>query len=241
MAGITGRLYQQFALTIAVSVLISAFNALTLSPALAAMLLRPRASRAGLLGRLGRGFNRVFERVTNGYVHTNARLVRKLAIPLVLLVGVGAALGGDRAQAALGLRARRGQRLRASSACSSPTRRRCSARRPCSRRSRRSSAAPRASAPTTPIAGFSFFTGSAASYVGTGFIGFKPWKRARAAGSHGQGDRRASSTRQFAQHPRGARLRAGAARDPRHQRGGRLQHVPAGPQRRHRRVPGRRT
>src|SRR5207342_2293571 len=52
--GITGRLYQQFAVTIAISVLISAFNALTLSPALAAMLLRPRSEPKGPLGRLGR-------------------------------------------------------------------------------------------------------------------------------------------------------------------------------------------
>ncbi len=55
MAGITGRLYQQFALTIAVSVLISAFNALTLSPALAALLLRPRKPAAGALRPARRG------------------------------------------------------------------------------------------------------------------------------------------------------------------------------------------
>src|SRR6202030_342206 len=66
--GITGRLYQQFAITIAVSVLISAFNALTLSPALAALLLRPREKRGGLLRRLFDWFNRTFERATNVYV-----------------------------------------------------------------------------------------------------------------------------------------------------------------------------
>src|SRR5881409_4286992 len=58
--GITGRLYQQFALTIAISVLLSAFNALTLSPALAALLLRPRQSSRGLLQRFFDWFNRVF-------------------------------------------------------------------------------------------------------------------------------------------------------------------------------------
>ena len=47
LPGITGRLYQQFALTIAVSVILSAFNALTLSPALAALLLRPKRQPAG--------------------------------------------------------------------------------------------------------------------------------------------------------------------------------------------------
>ncbi|MGH7284543.1 MAG: efflux RND transporter permease subunit, partial [Polyangiaceae bacterium] len=68
MSGITGRLYQQFALTIAVSVLISAFNALTLSPALSAMLLKPRRERKGLLAKFFGGFNRVFGVATNGYV-----------------------------------------------------------------------------------------------------------------------------------------------------------------------------
>jgi HAE1 family hydrophobic/amphiphilic exporter-1 len=96
MGGITGRLYQQFALTIAVSVLLSAFNALTLSPALAAMLLRPRGQPRGVLGRLGRGFNRLFGRATHGYVSVNARLVRKLIIPLALLLvvaGISVAIG----------------------------------------------------------------------------------------------------------------------------------------------------
>ena len=57
--GITGRLYQQFAVTIAVSVIISAFNALTLSPALAALLLRPKKEARGPLGAFFRWFNRV--------------------------------------------------------------------------------------------------------------------------------------------------------------------------------------
>ena len=90
MAGVTGRLYQQFALTIACSVLISAFNALTLSPALAALLLRPKPKRRSLLGRLGDGFNRWFGRATHGYVGINRVLVRKLVIPLGLLLGVSA-------------------------------------------------------------------------------------------------------------------------------------------------------
>jgi HAE1 family hydrophobic/amphiphilic exporter-1 len=68
--GITGRLYQQFAVTIAISVLLSAFNALTLSPALCALLLKPkdRNAKPGLLGRIFNGFNRVFTKATNGYV-----------------------------------------------------------------------------------------------------------------------------------------------------------------------------
>ncbi len=91
--GITGRLYQQFAITIAVSVLISAFNALTLSPALAALLLRPRDKRGGLLRKFFDWFNRTFERATNGYVSICGMLIRKTAVTLIALVlfGVGAA------------------------------------------------------------------------------------------------------------------------------------------------------
>ena len=58
--GITGRLYQQFAVTIAISVLLSAFNALSLSPALSALLLKPRGRRRGPLGSFFRWFNRLF-------------------------------------------------------------------------------------------------------------------------------------------------------------------------------------
>ncbi len=78
--GITGRLYQQFAVTIAVSVVISAFNALTLSPALAAMLLRPRKQSRGPLGLFFKGFNWGFGKVTDGYVHVCHFLVRRLII-----------------------------------------------------------------------------------------------------------------------------------------------------------------
>jgi HAE1 family hydrophobic/amphiphilic exporter-1 len=91
--GITGRLYQQFAFTIAISVLISAFNALTLSPALAALLLRPKKVSRGLLRRFFDQFNRLFERATNGYVRICASLIRKSALALVMLVAFGVAAG----------------------------------------------------------------------------------------------------------------------------------------------------
>src|ERR1700719_2534932 len=84
--GITGRLYQQFAVTIAISVLLSAFNALTLSPALAALLLRPREKRGGFLQDFFDWFNRLFERTTNGYVKICGSLIRKSAIALIVLV-----------------------------------------------------------------------------------------------------------------------------------------------------------
>jgi hydrophobe/amphiphile efflux-1 (HAE1) family protein len=66
--GITGKLYQQFAVTIAISVLLSAFNALTLSPALAALLLKPKKPSTGPLQKFFDSFNRVFERATDAYV-----------------------------------------------------------------------------------------------------------------------------------------------------------------------------
>ena len=66
--GITGRLYQQFAVTIAVSWLISAFNALTLSPALCALLLRRRTETKGLPGKFFAWFNHFFGRATETYV-----------------------------------------------------------------------------------------------------------------------------------------------------------------------------
>ncbi len=91
--GITGKLYQQFAVTIAISVLLSAFNALTLSPALAALLLKPKEKdrKAGLLQRFFNWFNRQFERATDGYVKWSGVLVKKAAVAIVLLIVFGAA------------------------------------------------------------------------------------------------------------------------------------------------------
>jgi hydrophobic/amphiphilic exporter-1 (mainly G- bacteria), HAE1 family len=91
--GITGRLYQQFAVTIAISVILSAFNALSLSPALSALLLRPRQKSSGLLRRFFDWFNRVFARVTDRYVSVARALIRKSAIGFVLLI-VCSALAG---------------------------------------------------------------------------------------------------------------------------------------------------
>src|SRR5215831_6076316 len=89
--GITGRLYQQFAVTIAISVILSAFNALTLSPALAALMLKPKKPSRGLLRRFFDWFNRIFSHATNRYVNWSGVLVRKSAIALVLLVAFGIA------------------------------------------------------------------------------------------------------------------------------------------------------
>jgi HAE1 family hydrophobic/amphiphilic exporter-1 len=176
MAGITGRLYQQFALTIAVSVLISAFNALTLSPALAALLLRPRSETRGLFGRAGHAFNQLFERVTNGYVHINVRLIRKLAIPLALLAGVSAlsvVIGRklpsgfvpeeDNGYAIIGVQLPDAASLQRTKAVF--------------KKVEEILGHTEGIRTYNTVAGYSFFTGSAASYVGTGFMGFQPWSK----------------------------------------------------------------
>src|SRR6516162_3716387 len=84
--GITGRLYQQFALTIAISVIISAFNALTLSPALSALLLRPKKQSRGPLAFLFRGFNAGFSKATTGYVGLCRLLIRRSLLAVLFLV-----------------------------------------------------------------------------------------------------------------------------------------------------------
>ena len=86
--GITGRLYQQFAITIAISVLISAFNALTLSPALAALLLKPRDPnrKQGPLARFFGWFNKFFGRTTDSYVSTSKVLIHKSGFAMLGLV-----------------------------------------------------------------------------------------------------------------------------------------------------------
>jgi len=174
MAGITGRLYQQFALTIAISVLISAFNALTLSPALSALLLRPRGAKRTWFGRIGDRFNRVFARATNGYVSVNRRLVRKLAIPIVLLLGVGAMSGvigvklpsgfipdEDQGYAIIAVQLPDGASLSRTKAVYQQIDQ-VLANQP-------------GIEGFNGVAGFSFFTRTAAPYTGVAFIGLKPW------------------------------------------------------------------
>src|SRR5712691_5168303 len=98
VGGIQGRLNNQFAVTIAISTLISAFNALTLSPALSALLLRPRKESRGLLGRFFDGFNRGFGKVMHGYLIGSDALLHKAAFSVVLLlvIAVSSGLFGSR-------------------------------------------------------------------------------------------------------------------------------------------------
>jgi HAE1 family hydrophobic/amphiphilic exporter-1 len=91
--GITGRLYQQFAVTIAISVLFSAFNALTLSPALAALLLRPKTESHGVIRKFFDWFNRAFGAATEGYVRVCGGLIRKSGVAVAMLVVFAIAAG----------------------------------------------------------------------------------------------------------------------------------------------------
>jgi len=92
--GITGKLYQQFAVTISISVIISAFNALTLSPALAALILKPKKRGSGPLQRFYDWFNRVFGRTTDRYTGICGIAIRRSVISLLLLAGVALLAGG---------------------------------------------------------------------------------------------------------------------------------------------------
>jgi HAE1 family hydrophobic/amphiphilic exporter-1 len=87
--GITGRLYQQFAVTIAISVTLSAFNALTLSPALASLLLKPKKETRGPLGKFFAWFNKYWDRSTDDFVRWSGDLIRKSAVVMVGLVVAG--------------------------------------------------------------------------------------------------------------------------------------------------------
>jgi hydrophobic/amphiphilic exporter-1 (mainly G- bacteria), HAE1 family len=91
--GITGRLYQQFAITIAISVLFSAFNALTLSPALSAIILRPKKPSNGWLQRFFNGFNKVFDKFTLGYTGVAGIVAKKSIRSILIIVIIGGVTG----------------------------------------------------------------------------------------------------------------------------------------------------
>jgi HAE1 family hydrophobic/amphiphilic exporter-1 len=93
MGGITGRLYQQFAITVAVSVVFSSVNALTLSPALCALLLRKRKESRGPLGLFFRGFNKAFDKSTDAYMKLTNIVTRKIIRGLVFIGVVVVGLG----------------------------------------------------------------------------------------------------------------------------------------------------
>src|SRR4051795_7345774 len=88
MGGIVGQLYRQFAITISISVILSVIVALTLTPALCSMLLRPRKEIRGPLGAFLRGFNNLFNKTTNGYLGGVSFFIRRIAIACVCLIGL---------------------------------------------------------------------------------------------------------------------------------------------------------
>ena len=175
--GITGRMYQQFAVTIAISVLISAFNALTLSPALASLLLKPREEgrKPGLLGRGFALFNKFFRRNTDAFVGTSRVLIHKSAL--------------RHARARPGWRRRLSTWAAVFPADSFPRKTRATCSSPCS-----FPTAPRRSAPTPPqqkitdallktpgiegviaVNDFSLLTQVQSTNAGFFFVNLKPW------------------------------------------------------------------
>jgi HAE1 family hydrophobic/amphiphilic exporter-1 len=158
IAGITGRLYQQFAMTIVISVLLSAFNAMSLSPALAAKLLRPHGhgnKAPGPVQRFYDWFNRMFDRTQHQYMRVSGALVRKTTFALIVLFIIGgvAIFMGTRLQRPLCLKKTRAtpspwphfrRRLRSSAPTPSP------------KRSRKSSAIFRASVTSQPLKASAF-------------------------------------------------------------------------------------
>ena len=93
MGGITGRLYQQFAITVAVSVVFSSINALTLSPALCGLLLRKQKPMRGPLGAFFRLFNTVFDKMTASYTRLTRIVARKIVMGIVFILVLVAGLG----------------------------------------------------------------------------------------------------------------------------------------------------
>ncbi|HLX07197.1 MAG TPA: multidrug efflux RND transporter permease subunit [Thermoanaerobaculia bacterium] len=188
MSGIQGRLNKQFAVTIAISVLISAFNALSLSPALSAMLLKPRPKgekRRGLLARFFDGFNRVFGKATDRYITASRFLIRKFALGLAILAAfavlaffLGRSVPGsflpdeDQGYFFLNLQLPDASSLqRTDAAC-------------------RKADAILAKTPGvgyyTTIAGFSLLSYVSASYYGFYFVGLKPWEQRSGSGQTAQ-------------------------------------------------------
>lgn len=97
LGGTIGVLYKQFALTITISMALSAFVALTLTPALCSMILRPhheREFKSGLLNKFFDGFNRTFNRILEGYSDIVRKCLKRLTLWIGILVAIGIAAGG---------------------------------------------------------------------------------------------------------------------------------------------------
>jgi HAE1 family hydrophobic/amphiphilic exporter-1 len=174
IGGVQGRLNNQFAVTIAVSMLISAFNALTLSPALAALLLRPRKESRGILGRFFGGFNRAFEKVMQYYLGWSRGLIRKAIIAVLILVAFMALDGllGKRLPTSFLPEEDSGYaflnvQLPAAASLSRTDE--------VLRKIEKIIAQNEGVQYTTTVGGFSLLTRTSASYQGFFFLGLKPW------------------------------------------------------------------
>jgi HAE1 family hydrophobic/amphiphilic exporter-1 len=185
MSGIQGRLNKQFAVTIAISVLISAFNALSLSPALSAMLLKPRRESRGALSRLFGGFNRLFSRATNGYITASRFLIRKFVVGLAILGGfvalallLGKSVPGsfvpdeDQGYFFLNMQLPDAASLQRTDAA-------------CRKVDAILARTPGVDKYTT-IAGFSLLSYTSATYYGFYFVGLKPWEERSGPGQSAQ-------------------------------------------------------
>jgi hydrophobic/amphiphilic exporter-1 (mainly G- bacteria), HAE1 family len=175
--GITGRLYQQFAVTIAVSVIFSAFNALTLSPALSALLLRPKKeSSRGPLGFFFNGFNRAFGSATNGYVNVCRVLMRRGLLCILFLVLVLVAtgwLGGKIPQGFVPIEDQGYLYANLSLPETASLQRTAAACKQVEDILRKTPGIQ----DVTTIAGFSLLSGVSTTYNGFFFVTLKPWKK----------------------------------------------------------------
>ena len=233
MGGITGRLYQQFAITIALSVLLSVVNALTLSPALAAMLLKAPTGKKTLLTPFYNGFNKVFGRddrrlrqlrghpgpqdVPEPRVHRRARSVA--------IVVLGAEHPGgfvpeeDQGYLLVNALLPDAASLERTDAVM--------------KKAEAVIKANEAVEGYNTITGFSLLTGAYSSNMGFFFVQLKPWDERKTPEASRRRRRRGAQPALRAADPRGRGRRVRAAGDPRPRHRRRLHDAAAGPQRRH--------
>jgi HAE1 family hydrophobic/amphiphilic exporter-1 len=174
---ITGRLYQQFAVTIVASVIFSAFNALTLSPALSALLLRPkRQSGRGPLGRFFNAFNKAFGSATNGYVRICHLLMRRVSLCILFLILVVLAIVLLAGQVPQGFVPLEDQGYLYANLSLPPTASLQRTAAACKRVEDILRKTPGVKGVTT-VSGFSLLSGISTTYNGFFFITLKPWKK----------------------------------------------------------------
>ena len=186
MGGISGAFYQQFAVTIAVSVLFSAVSALTLSPALSSILLKPAKPMTGILGAFFNGFNRVFDRVTGGYIGLASVFVRKLfraAVAFVIIL-VGVAFFGKALPTAFVPEEDQGYILANLQLPDASSLERTDETAKQIEKIVKETAGVDS---ITTVTGFSLLTGAYASNSGFFFIWLKPWDERKELSTHAEG------------------------------------------------------